>query len=248
MRLKFILRFFVVVLILLSVSQLIYTIRFTGDYSIAEKYIKNTFLNNLMILVVLQFAVGSILFLFIPRFLNKMLGGLNRVVKDISVGKFNTQIKIPKLEKEMMKLYENVRIMYSELKEFDELKKAKILEQRSRMEALYSISSDAYLFVDLQGEVVSVSNLLRDYFPDVEEDINLFNVTLGAGSQKLKEYVLEILEAKEAVEPVFYNMKKMELHFGLKSAAIRGQNSETLGFVVAMSIKGNVKKKEKKSE
>ena len=237
-----------IVLILLSVSQLIYTFRFTGDYSIAEKYIKNTFLNNLMILVVVQFAVGSILFLFIPRFLNKMLSGLNRVVKDIAVGKFNTQIKVPKAEKELMKLYENVRIMYNELRDFDELKKVKILEQRSRLEALYSISSDAYLIVDLQAQVVSISNLLRDYFPDIEEDTNLFNVTLGAGSQKLRDYVLEVLEAKEAQEPTFYNMKKMELHFGLKSAVVRGQNSEILGFVIAVSIKGSTKKKEKKSE
>ena len=199
MRLKFVLRFFMLVLILLSVAQLIYTVRFTDNYSIAENYIKNTFLNNLMILVVVQFAIGAILFLF-----------------------------------------------YDELKEFDELKKMKILEQRSRLEALYSVSSDGYLIVDLQGEVVSVSNLLRDYFPDVEEGANLLNATLGASSQKLKDYAAAVLEAKDAQEPIFYNMKKLELHFGLKSAVVRGANLEPLGFVIAVSIKGNTKRKDKK--
>ncbi len=246
MRLKFVLRFFMLVLILLSVAQLIYTVRFTDNYSIAENYIKNTFLNNLMILVVVQFAIGAILFLFIPRFLTKMLSGVIRVVKDIGVGKFNSAIKVPNAEKEVLHLYDEVRIMYDELKEFDELKKMKILEQRSRLEALYSVSSDGYLIVDLQGEVVSVSNLLRDYFPDVEEGANLLNATLGASSQKLKDYAAAVLEAKDAQEPIFYNMKKLELHFGLKSAVVRGANLEPLGFVIAVSIKGNTKRKDKK--
>ncbi len=248
MRLKFILRVFVVILVLLSISQLVYTARFTNAYSIADEYIKSTFVNNLMILVVLQFVVGAVLFLFIPRFLTKTLGDLSRIVKDISVGKFNTQIKIPKQEKEMTKLYENVRIMYNELKDFDELKRSKILEHRSRLEALYTVSNEAYLFVDLQGEVVSLSHSIREFFPDIEESINFFNITLGASSQKLKEYVLAVLEAKEAIEPVFHNMKKLELHFGLKSAVVRGQNLEILGFVFAVDFKGNAKKKDKKSE
>ncbi len=248
MKLKFTLRIFVVILISLSISQLVYTAKFTNAYSIADEYIKSTFVNNLMILVVLQFIVGAVLFLFIPRFLTKTLGGLSRIVRDISVGKFNTQIKIPKQEKEMMKLYENVRIMYNELKEFDDLKKSKILEHRFRLEALYSISNEAYLFVDQQGEVVSLSHSIREFFPDIEESINFLNITLGASSLKLKEYVLSVLEAKDAVEPVFHNMKKLELHFGLKSAVVRGQNLEILGFVIAVDIKGNPKKKDKKSE
>ncbi len=248
MKLKLTLRVFVIFFVIFAIAQFVYTLRFTDAYSIADAHIKSTFINNLMILVVLQFFLGVSLFLFIPKFISRMLSGISRIIKDIAVGKFNTEIVVPNTEKEITKIYENLRIMYNELEEYDELKRSKVLEQKSRFDALYSIASDAFLIVDLQGVVISLSHQIREHFPEIDEGTNLVNATFGSSTQKLKEYVTGVVECKEAIEPTFYNMKKLELHFGLKSAVIRSQTLEILGYVVAVSVKNSAKKKEKKGE
>ncbi len=248
MKLKLTLRVFVIFFVIFAIAQFVYTLRFTDAYSIADAHIKNAFINNLMILVILQFGLGVTLFLFVPKFLTRMLSGISRIIKDIAIGKFNSEIVVPDAEKEITGVYENLRIMYNELKEFDELKRGKVLEQKSRFDALYSIASDAFLVVNAQGIVASLSHQIRDYFPEIEEGTNLINANLSPGSQKLKEYVTSVIEEKDAVEPIFYNMKKLELHFGLKSAVVRSQTLEIIGYVIAISVKNSAKKKEKKGE
>jgi len=246
MRFKLIIKSIVMSIFIIGTIQIAYFINFTKVYSIADELTKNAFINNMIILVVMQFILTAIVIFFLPKFLSKMFSDVNKLLKDISIGKFNVDIISNSKEKELLEVVRNIRVMYNELKEFDFLKKAKIIEQNNRLESLFSVTSDAVIIIDTEGKVVGLNTKTREFFPQVQEKINIITANLSISGQKLKKYIAEVLESKSSIDPIQFNIKSLDKHFILKSSIVRDQDSQTIGFVIVGVPKAT--KKEKKGE
>ncbi|MEA1973012.1 MAG: hypothetical protein U9N34_06940 [Candidatus Cloacimonadota bacterium] len=210
--------------------------------------------NALIITSFIGFSFFAILFLLIPQFLKKSFFEINHIVEEITKGNYQLDPKnINSKSKDI--IFRNVadlmNQMVENLRKFDDLKKEKIIEHRNRVIALLRLSTDGFIITNAKGDIVYVSNVILNEFPEINVDSNLLSENFIPIIEKsIKKYAVSALKSKTVLEPTKHYIPTLKKHVDICSSLIRNNKGEIIGAIIGVlniEIKSE-KNKDKKND
>lgn len=207
--------------------------------------------NTIYITLFMQFLVTIILVFYIPVFLHKAFMDIHVILKDIAQGMYSMEIDLPTYEsmvdKEIFAVIKSISHTLRSVKNFDKLKKDKIVEHHNRIISILNLAENGFIIVDVEGNIVYINDKLTDIFPNLSEGVNITETNFTPEIENsIKKFILPILKSKSSIDNQQYFMPTLKRHIGLTCGIVRDSYGGVKGTVVAVTNLEAKKKVEKK--
>jgi len=207
--------------------------------------------NTIYITLFMQFLVTIILVFYIPVFLHKAFGDIHVILKDIAQGMYSLEIDLPtyerKVDKEIFAVVKSITETLRSVKNFDKLKKDKIVEHHNRIISILNLAENGFIILDVEGNIVYINDKVTNIFPNLNEGINITETNFAPEIENsIKKFILPILKNRSSVDNQQYFMPTLKRHIGLGCGIVRDSYGGVKGTVVAITNLETKKKVEKK--
>jgi len=207
--------------------------------------------NTIYITLFMQFLVTIILVFYIPVFLHKAFGDIHVILKDIAQGMYSLEIDLPTYEnmvdKEIFAVIKSISDTLRSVKNFDKLKKDKIVEHHNRIISILNLAENGFLILDVEGNIVYINDKVTDIFPNLNEGVNITETNFAPEIENsIKKFILPILKNRSSVDNQQYFMPTLKRHIGLNCGIVRDSYGGVKGTVIAVTNLETKKKVEKK--
>ena len=229
---------FLILILLLSATQFVLvsvSLKQISDFSPVFREIRTI----LFIFLLAQIFLVIIVISFLPKYIRKMLDGVETIINEVSRGSYNQSIDLDEYsknyDKELVDVVESIKKMLTIIIKFDGLKKEKIQEQRSRIIALLNMTENGFMIYNQKGDIVYTNHLIKEHFPTMTEDINILETNFGLEiDNNLKNYISGIVKTQsKAMQKQFY-MASMKRHITLRNELVRDANGNFIGAVIGV--------------
>lgn len=190
-----------------------------------------------IILTILSILVASIVSFFLARGLVRPISHLMDAVKKISERKFDVseELSLIKTKDEIKDLSETFGKMAVELKRYDELQVDKIIEEKTKTEAVIFSISDALLMTDSEGRIQLYNQSAKNVLNLPESDKEIINKPVWdfIKNEELKKVFEEGLKNPQNAsrEVILTNGPKLQYFKTSASVVVHPQKHLPIGVV-----------------
>lgn len=246
-------RFIIILLFLISIIQGFIILQIV-DYTEDMERAKMDIINTIFITFFLQFVLVIVLFFYIPVFLRKAFSDIHQILKDITLGVYNIDIDEENLktntDREFYEVIESIQTALESILKFDNLKKDKIIEHHNRILALLKLTTDGFIIIDINGNIIYLNDAVSDHYPSLSEKANIIDSNFPPEIEKnIKDYCLSVINSKSKKPSKKFYSTSLKWHVNMNSAIVRGLSGEAKGAVISFeNLKIKVDELQKQKE
>lgn len=246
-------RFIIILLFLISLIQGFIILQIV-DYAENMERVKMDIINTIFITFFLQFVLVIILFFYIPVFLRKAFSDIHQILKDITLGVYSIDIDEANLkantDREFYEVIESIQTALESILKFDNLKKDKIIEHHNRILALLKLTTDGFIILDINGNIIYLNDPVSEHYPALSEKANIIDSNFPPEIEKhIKDYCLSVLNSKSKKPTKKFYSASLKWHIRMNSAIVRGLSGAPKGAVVSFeNLKAKVLELQKQKE
>lgn len=206
------------------------------DYEDIRSEVITILITFLFVHVVVLLLVAS----YIKVTMKRALSPVKSIIKDIEHGDFKKNINSKsyqnRYDPEIVELIEDLEKMLSRINNFDEMKKAKIAEQKHRLLALLKLTENGFVILDHKGNILYISSKIEEYFPVLKTECNISEINPKYEvDANIKQYISNILKTKSGLTlQKSYFMKELRIHIEIENQIVRDVEGNITGLVICI--------------
>jgi len=221
------------VLALLQAVGVILTVRYAEMAPFARAQI----INIEIIFILIFFSLLSSVFVYIPIVFRRSLKRFFDFCDEINRGRLDYEIR-GEVGRELTLLADALNGALQSFRDYDYLKKSKIIEQYNRIHAVLDIIEDGILILDEERNVLHINNALRIFW-DLKSDFTGKPLEELSLRPEIFRYIDHTLKSKIRSEIKKIYIKELGRHIQLSNAMVRNEKGEVINYVIAFR---NIKK------
>lgn len=208
--------------------------------------------NTLLVTLFIQFIIVMILVFYIPVYLHKAFAEVENLLLDINKGLYSIDIDLDNyrasMDKNFFGLVETIKTMLESIRNFDKLKKSKIIEHHHRINTILKLSDNGFIILDIKGNIVYINDNVIDTFSAFKEKTNLVETSFPPEIENnIKKYASNVLKSQTKQEPQQFFIPNLKRHIIVNSGVIRDTDGNATGAVLTLTNLQK-KKQEKKQQ
>jgi len=209
--------------------------------------IRQNIQNTIYVTIFIEFIFVLILFFYLPVFMKKTFSIIHNIISVITEGNYRLYEKkedIPTSSiKEINEILDSILKMLNSILTYDSLKREKIVEHNSRINAILKLSKDGFIILDLKGKIVYMNEIISTIFPSITENSNMLDTNFPPEIENnIKKYIMDVLKKQTNIRATQFFVPSLKKHIRLESAVVRNSEGKIKGAVIAFT---NLERKEK---
>ncbi len=213
--------------------------------SVIPSELKQNIQNTVFIISFIEFIMVLIFFFYIPGFIKKSFSAIRKILHTIEQGNYmlsSEEISYTKISEIDSIIYELTKMLKA-IREFDTLKKEKIVEHHNRIKGILRLSKDGFLILDLKGNIIYMNDIVSDIFPSISENSNMLETNFPPEIENnIKRYIINVFKEQTNIKSNQFYVPSLKRHITLESVLVRNSEGKVSGAVIALT---NLEKKEK---
>ena len=195
--------------------------------------------------------LGATFIFCLPILITKSLSTIKKILLEFEKGNYRQDIDLEmyenKIDEEFIEIIKNMKNMQKAIINFDDLKRKLIIENRNRILAIMNNTDSGIIIVDVEGYIKYINENTINVFPSLEEGVNILEKNFSAETDKLKNYVSEVLSSNFTPEIQLF-ISSLKKHIYIKGVLINDDRSNESGTVIVINNLERKSKLNKKNE
>jgi PAS domain S-box-containing protein len=220
-------------MLIILIAQSVFIIHTIGKSDLPF-LIKDRIVSFEYIFLFIEIILGIILFFYMPLVLQKNLRPIEKVFNEISRGKLD--IAIPENIKKgpISSFIHSTNLMIENLKDFDEAKRKKIIENRQRLDAIAENTDDGIIIINGKAEIALINQHARKLLgiSSVEDSPPLLDFHFEG---EVLKYFEEAVAKKMLIPEQKVYFPKIKKHITFRNSILHDKDGGVSGMVIIIA-------------